>query len=280
MTKAAEVGGNMTNKQRILRMVARWPEDISFGEALYRVYALQKIEAGLKSIESAPTIDHDELFDELERLCDEEEAQAGVVVVGSRRSKTPSELDRGGRVAAERVEVVAGGFEVAQRLVRVAFRREQHRLRQQGIEAVVQRRFPHFLKRLFLGAVVERSDPGIERHHEQLTLIAASPGESPDRQPVRLGLTRALGIQYAAENIRVNAIAPGYVETPIAVDYWNTFEDPAAERRRAYDLHPPKRIGRPEEVAMTALFLASDEAPFINAACIVIDGGRSVLYHE
>jgi NAD(P)-dependent dehydrogenase (short-subunit alcohol dehydrogenase family) len=95
-----------------------------------------------------------------------------------------------------------------------------------------------------------------------------------------LGLTRALGIQYAAENIRVNAIAPGYVETPIAVDYWNTFEDPAAERQRAYDLHPPKRIGRPEEVAMTALFLASDEAPFINAACIVIDGGRSVLYHE
>jgi NAD(P)-dependent dehydrogenase (short-subunit alcohol dehydrogenase family) len=95
-----------------------------------------------------------------------------------------------------------------------------------------------------------------------------------------LGLTRALGIQYAAENIRVNAIAPGYVETPIAVDYWNTFPDPAAERRRACDLHPPKRIARPQEVAMTALFLASDEAPFINAACIVIDGGRSVLYHE
>jgi NAD(P)-dependent dehydrogenase (short-subunit alcohol dehydrogenase family) len=95
-----------------------------------------------------------------------------------------------------------------------------------------------------------------------------------------LGLTRALGIQYAAEGIRVNAIAPGYVETPIAVEYWNGFPDPAAERQRAYDLHPPRRIGRPEEVAMTAVFLGSDEAPFINAACIVIDGGRSVLYHE
>ncbi|MDQ0471961.1 SDR family oxidoreductase [Labrys wisconsinensis] len=95
-----------------------------------------------------------------------------------------------------------------------------------------------------------------------------------------LGLTRSLGIEYAAEGIRVNAIAPGYIETPIAVAYWNTFPDPEAERRRAYDLHPPKRIGRPEEVAMTAVFLASDEAPFINAACIVIDGGRSVLYHE
>jgi NAD(P)-dependent dehydrogenase (short-subunit alcohol dehydrogenase family) len=95
-----------------------------------------------------------------------------------------------------------------------------------------------------------------------------------------LGLTRALGIQYAAEGIRVNAIAPGYIETPIAQAYWDSFPDPDAERRRANDLHPPKRIGKPEEVAMTALFLASDEAPFINAACIVIDGGRSVLYHE
>jgi NAD(P)-dependent dehydrogenase (short-subunit alcohol dehydrogenase family) len=95
-----------------------------------------------------------------------------------------------------------------------------------------------------------------------------------------LGLTRALGIQYAAEGIRVNAIAPGYIETPISIEYWNGFPDPAAERQRAYDLHPPGRIGRPEEVAMTAVFLGSDEAPFINAACIVIDGGRSVLYHE
>ena len=95
-----------------------------------------------------------------------------------------------------------------------------------------------------------------------------------------LGLTRALGIEYAGEGIRVNAIAPGYVETQVALDYWAGFPDPAAERRRAHDLHPPGRIGRPEEVAMTAVFLASDEAPFINAACIVIDGGRSALYHD
>lgn len=95
-----------------------------------------------------------------------------------------------------------------------------------------------------------------------------------------LGLTRALGVEYAARGIRVNAIAPGYIETDLAVDYWNTFPDPAAERQRTYDLHPPRRIGKPEEVAMTAVFLASDEAPFINATSIAIDGGRSVLYHE
>jgi NAD(P)-dependent dehydrogenase (short-subunit alcohol dehydrogenase family) len=95
-----------------------------------------------------------------------------------------------------------------------------------------------------------------------------------------LGLTRALGIEYAARGIRVNAIAPGYIETQIAIDYWDGFPDPAAERQRACDLHPPRRIGRPEEVAMTVVFLASDEAPFINAASIAIDGGRSVLYHD
>jgi NAD(P)-dependent dehydrogenase (short-subunit alcohol dehydrogenase family) len=95
-----------------------------------------------------------------------------------------------------------------------------------------------------------------------------------------VGLTRALGIEYAARGIRVNAIAPGYIETPIAIEYWNTFPDPEAEKQRACNLHPPKRVGRPEEVAWTAVFLASDEAPFINAATIVIDGGRSVLYHD
>ena len=130
--------------------------------------------------------------------------------------------------------------------------------------------------------------PMLERGAGSIVNIASShssriiPGTFP--YPVAkhglLGLTRALAIEYAARGVRVNAIAPGYIETQIAIDYWNGFDDPAAERRRAEELHPPKRIGRPEEVAMTALFLASDEAPFINAACIPIDGGRSVLYHD
>jgi NAD(P)-dependent dehydrogenase (short-subunit alcohol dehydrogenase family) len=95
-----------------------------------------------------------------------------------------------------------------------------------------------------------------------------------------IGLTRALGIEYAAEGIRVNAIAPGYIDTQIARDYWAGFPDPAAERAKAEALHPPGRIGSAEEVAMTAVFLASDEAPFINAETIMIDGGRSVIYHD
>lgn len=95
-----------------------------------------------------------------------------------------------------------------------------------------------------------------------------------------VGLTRALGIEYADEGIRVNAIAPGYIDTQIAREYWAGFADPDAERAKAEALHPPRRIGKPEEVAMTCVFLASDEAPFINAETIVIDGGRSALYHD
>jgi NAD(P)-dependent dehydrogenase (short-subunit alcohol dehydrogenase family) len=95
-----------------------------------------------------------------------------------------------------------------------------------------------------------------------------------------VGMTRSLGIEFAASGIRVNAIAPGYIRTPMIEDHWNSFEDPEAERHKAYDIHPPKRVGEPDEVAYTALFLASDEAPFINAETIVIDGGRSVQYHE
>jgi NAD(P)-dependent dehydrogenase (short-subunit alcohol dehydrogenase family) len=95
-----------------------------------------------------------------------------------------------------------------------------------------------------------------------------------------IGLTRALGIEYAPRNVRVNAIAPGYIETQLTHDWWNEQADPAAAQQATLDLQPMKRIGRPDEVAMTAVFLASDEAPFINATCITVDGGRSALYHD
>ncbi|KIG05814.1 3-oxoacyl-(acyl-carrier-protein) reductase [Burkholderia sp. MR1] len=95
-----------------------------------------------------------------------------------------------------------------------------------------------------------------------------------------IGLTRALGIEYAPNNVRVNAIAPGYIETQLTLDWWNSQADPTAARQATLDLQPMKRIGQPHEVAMTAVFLASDEAPFINASCITVDGGRSALYHD
>lgn len=95
-----------------------------------------------------------------------------------------------------------------------------------------------------------------------------------------IGLTRALGIEYAARGIRVNSISPGMILTPQVEAWFAVQPDPEAERRRQVALLPCKRIGTPKEVAYTALFLASDEARFINAADILIDGGRSQLYHD
>jgi NAD(P)-dependent dehydrogenase (short-subunit alcohol dehydrogenase family) len=93
-----------------------------------------------------------------------------------------------------------------------------------------------------------------------------------------IGMTKALGIQYAAQNVRVNSISPGLILSERVVEWLDSL--PPAERQRQVDLLPPKRIGEPIEVAYTALFLASDEARFINATDILIDGGRSQLYHE
>jgi NAD(P)-dependent dehydrogenase (short-subunit alcohol dehydrogenase family) len=95
-----------------------------------------------------------------------------------------------------------------------------------------------------------------------------------------IGMTRALGLEYAARGIRVNSISPGLIVTDMIERHFAACPDPEAERVRQAALLPCKRLGKPEEVAATALFLASDEAPFINATDILIDGGRSQLYHD
>lgn len=93
-----------------------------------------------------------------------------------------------------------------------------------------------------------------------------------------IGMTKALGIQYAAQNVRVNSISPGLILSERVVEWLASV--PPEEARRQVELLPCKRVGEPLEVAYTALFLASDEARFINATDILIDGGRSQLYHE
>ena len=95
-----------------------------------------------------------------------------------------------------------------------------------------------------------------------------------------IGLTRALAIEYAARGVRVNAISPGAIDTPINVKIWEAKGDAAAERRRWEAVHPLKRIGTPGEVAGAVAFLASAEAGFITGENLVMDGGRSVLYMD
>ncbi|GAC1045531.1 SDR family oxidoreductase [Rhizobium sp. No.120] len=95
-----------------------------------------------------------------------------------------------------------------------------------------------------------------------------------------LGMTKSLGIEYAAKNVRVNALAPGYVETQKVIDYWNSFPDPEKAKAETMKLHPSGRIATPREIALAAVFMISDECSFMNATCLTIDGGLSVLQHQ
>lgn len=94
-----------------------------------------------------------------------------------------------------------------------------------------------------------------------------------------LGMTKSLGIEYAPKGVRVNALAPGYVLTQKATEYWNSFPDPVAAEAATMKLHPGGRIATADEIALAALFMISDECPFMNATCLTIDGGLSVQHH-
>jgi len=88
-----------------------------------------------------------------------------------------------------------------------------------------------------------------------------------------IGLTKAMAIDHGKEGIRVNCICPGYIDAGLAWGYFEAQPDPAAARAAAGKLHALWRIGRPEEVARVAVFLASDEASFMTGSAVVVDGG-------
>lgn len=88
-----------------------------------------------------------------------------------------------------------------------------------------------------------------------------------------LMLTRQLALEYAPAGIRVNAICPGFIDTPELHHYCEQQPDPEAALAACNAAHPLGRVGRPEEVAATAAFLASDESSFMTGASLVVDGG-------
>jgi NAD(P)-dependent dehydrogenase (short-subunit alcohol dehydrogenase family) len=90
-----------------------------------------------------------------------------------------------------------------------------------------------------------------------------------------LSLSRELGVQFARQGVRVNALCPGPVETPLLLRIFG--DDPAAyERRRAH--LPMGRLAKPREIVNAALFLASDESSYVNGATFLVDGGLTAAY--
>lgn len=87
-----------------------------------------------------------------------------------------------------------------------------------------------------------------------------------------VGLTKVLAVEHGAQNIRVNAILPGGTDTDMAAEFANTPETEEFVR----SLHAMKRIAEPDEIAQTALFLASDASSFTTGTAALVDGGISI----
>jgi 2-keto-3-deoxy-L-fuconate dehydrogenase len=88
-----------------------------------------------------------------------------------------------------------------------------------------------------------------------------------------ISLTRTMAVDFATDGIRVNAIAPGAVDTPLLRRSFARHADQNTVREASRQRHAMKRFGQPEEVASAALYLASDESSFVTGVVLPVDGG-------
>jgi NAD(P)-dependent dehydrogenase (short-subunit alcohol dehydrogenase family) len=91
-----------------------------------------------------------------------------------------------------------------------------------------------------------------------------------------IAMTKAMAMDYAQRNIRVNCLCPGTVDSPWIQSILAEADDPAAAHRALVDRQPVGRLGTPEEMARAALYLASDDSDFMTGAALLIDGGLSI----
>jgi len=89
-----------------------------------------------------------------------------------------------------------------------------------------------------------------------------------------LSMTREIAVEYARQGIRCNALCPGPIETPLLMELLSTEE----KRQRRLVHIPLGRLGRAEELAKAALFLASDDASYMTGASLIVDGGLTAAY--
>jgi meso-butanediol dehydrogenase / (S,S)-butanediol dehydrogenase / diacetyl reductase len=94
-----------------------------------------------------------------------------------------------------------------------------------------------------------------------------------------IGLTRAMALDHGRDAIRVNAICPGYIETPLMERWLASLPDREGTLAHLRNFHPLGRMGTPGDVAEVAFFLASDAASFVSGTYLVVDGAMSTAGH-
>lgn len=114
---------------------------------------------------------------------------------------------------------------------------------------------------------------GLRGHQNRLAYVTSKHGV--------IGITRAMAADYARQGIRVNAICPGTIDTPMLHRVIDEMQDRDAALQSFGELHPMGFIGQPEDVAAAALYLASDESRFVTGIALPVDGGyTSLITHE
>lgn len=92
-----------------------------------------------------------------------------------------------------------------------------------------------------------------------------------------LAFTRSLALEYARDNIRINVLCPGPINTPMLDREFSSYDNPFNARTESIASIPIGRLGRPEEIARVALFLASDAPELIQGASLLVDGGKTIF---